>query len=180
MAAGETRSCPACRAPLEEGRTFCGQCGFDLPAGGSDSDALPRPEKCPFCGAPVEGEELACRQCGFDFELDYEPEPGHDDEGEFDPSRRACSVCAELNPLTADFCAKCGAPIGAYASLKPIEKIFAEGFVYRRAVVRLPGLPAIVKVARVLLAAFFLFSAMVSAVAGVVAGWEALRHSLWT
>jgi hypothetical protein len=39
-----------------------------------------------------------------------------------------------LNPLSADFCRRCNAPVGDYTSWKPFERIFAEGFVYRRVV----------------------------------------------
>lgn len=38
------------------------------------------------------------------------------------------------NEASANFCAKCGAPITSYAATGPFESLFAEGHVYRQAV----------------------------------------------
>ena len=38
------------------------------------------------------------------------------------------------NEPSANFCAKCGAPITSYAATGPFESLFAEGHVYRQAV----------------------------------------------
>ncbi|MCB1093565.1 MAG: zinc ribbon domain-containing protein [Verrucomicrobiae bacterium] len=42
-----------------------------------------------------------------------------------------CVSCLEPNTPGANFCAKCGAPLSAYSSTGPIERVMAEGFIYR-------------------------------------------------
>jgi hypothetical protein len=44
-----------------------------------------------------------------------------------------CVQCLEPNLPGSHFCAKCGAPMSAYAATGPFEALFAEGNAYRRA-----------------------------------------------
>ena len=44
-----------------------------------------------------------------------------------------CLGCLAPNHSTANFCAKCGAPMTSYAAILPFERLFAEGHVYRQA-----------------------------------------------
>lgn len=50
--------------------------------------------------------------------------------------KQLCKNCAALNEPGADFCAKCGAPLSAYATMGPFEAVFAQGFIYREAAER--------------------------------------------
>lgn len=53
------------------------------------------------------------------------------------PDERAgivCPSCLLSNHPASPFCADCGAPIGNYAAIDPIQRIYAEGFAYRSAV----------------------------------------------
>jgi len=45
-----------------------------------------------------------------------------------------CHHCLLSNHPASPFCADCGAPIGNYAAIDPIQRIYAEGFAYRSAV----------------------------------------------
>lgn len=45
----------------------------------------------------------------------------------------ACLSCLAPNRASADFCEKCGAPIGTTATLDPLKMIRAEGFAIERA-----------------------------------------------
>lgn len=137
----ESRSgkCPSCYAPLQPGVPFCGQCGFDLPAG--EPGAKPRPEKCPFCSEPVEYEEPACRQCGFDFDHEWEPEAS-EQETPFDPKVLSCRDCGQPNPDWSYLCFKCNAPISSTVALMPgIEGVWFIGYFYRRLVGPIGTLP---------------------------------------
>jgi len=62
----------------------------------------------------------------------------------FGGSKRELLVGRILTPnaTTADFCAKCGAPLSSYATTAPFERLFAEGHVYRQAAER-PHRPVI-------------------------------------
>lgn len=53
-----------------------------------------------------------------------------------------CPGCLTPNDATADFCAKCGAPLSSYAATGPFERLFAEGHIYRQAAER-PHRPVI-------------------------------------
>ncbi len=44
-----------------------------------------------------------------------------------------CLGCLAPNHTTANFCAKCGAPMTSYAASGPFELLFAEGHVFRQA-----------------------------------------------
>ncbi len=50
--------------------------------------------------------------------------------------KQLCVSCLSPNEPEADFCAKCGAPLTAYAATGPFESVFAEGHLYRQAVAR--------------------------------------------
>jgi hypothetical protein len=51
------------------------------------------------------------------------------DEGEM----VICVSCLTQNTQAAAFCRKCGSPIGAVATLDPMQTIQAEGFLFRKA-----------------------------------------------
>lgn len=44
-----------------------------------------------------------------------------------------CPSCQTINEQSAIFCRKCGAPIGAVATLDPVQTIQAQGFLFRKA-----------------------------------------------
>jgi zinc-ribbon domain len=44
-----------------------------------------------------------------------------------------CTCCAAPNRPTANFCAKCGAPLNPLVMISPFERLFSEGFIYRQA-----------------------------------------------
>jgi hypothetical protein len=48
--------------------------------------------------------------------------------------KELCLSCLSPNSPGANFCADCGAPLSSYAATGPLERIFAEGHLYRRAV----------------------------------------------
>jgi hypothetical protein len=48
--------------------------------------------------------------------------------------KQLCLNCLSPNSPVANFCGDCGAPLSSYAATGPIESIFAEGHVYRKAV----------------------------------------------
>ena len=45
-----------------------------------------------------------------------------------------CLGCATANPIDADFCCQCGAPLTSRASGDPYLSVFAEGFAIRKAI----------------------------------------------
>lgn len=47
-----------------------------------------------------------------------------------------CLGCLTPNNSSANFCAKCGAPMTSYAASGPFECLFAEGHLYRQAAER--------------------------------------------
>jgi hypothetical protein len=47
--------------------------------------------------------------------------------------KQLCLSCLAANEVSANFCAKCGAPLTSYASTGPFESLFAGGAVYRQA-----------------------------------------------
>ncbi|MCX6900349.1 MAG: zinc ribbon domain-containing protein [Verrucomicrobia bacterium] len=47
--------------------------------------------------------------------------------------KQLCPSCIAPNPPAAHFCTDCGAPLDSYAAIGPLESIYAEGFVYRKA-----------------------------------------------
>jgi len=51
-----------------------------------------------------------------------------------EPAGIVCPSCLLSNHPASPFCADCGAPIGNYAAIDPIQRIYAEGFAYRSAV----------------------------------------------
>ena len=57
-----------------------------------------------------------------------------------------CISCLTQNNASAGFCRKCGSPIGAVATLDPMQTIQAEGFLFRKA---LEGRPKPIVVAGV-------------------------------
>ncbi|MBT8042136.1 MAG: hypothetical protein HKP10_04855 [Kiritimatiellales bacterium] len=44
-----------------------------------------------------------------------------------------CHKCLHQNCDTRDFCERCGAPIGTFTTISPLERIQAEGHAYREA-----------------------------------------------
>ena len=163
-------NCPSCGGPVRADAPFCGQCGFDLPAG--DPATRPPPEKCPFCGKPTEGEELACRQCGFDFGLEWEPE-GANQGASFAPNIFACRDCGQLNPEGFSFCSKCNAPISSTIMLAPgIEGVQFTGHLYRRLVGPIGTLPGYARLTRIILGAATVLGAAGCVVGAVVVAFS--------
>ena len=48
--------------------------------------------------------------------------------------KQLCLSCLSPNSPVANFCADCGAPLSSYAATGPLERVFAEGHLYRQAV----------------------------------------------
>ncbi len=48
--------------------------------------------------------------------------------------KQLCIHCLFPNSLIANFCVECGAPLTSYAATGPLERILAEGHLYRTAV----------------------------------------------
>ena len=61
-----------------------------------------------------------------------QPEPDTETTADTEESP-LCLGCLAPNHSTANFCAKCGAPMTSYAASGPFECLFAEGHVYRQA-----------------------------------------------
>jgi ribosomal protein L40E len=61
-------------------------------------------------------------------------EPDHRTQAEAEmEEKQLCLSCLFPNTTSANFCAKCGAPLSSYAATGPFEHLFAEGYVYREA-----------------------------------------------
>ena len=54
-------------------------------------------------------------------------------DGEELDEQQLCVSCTAPNDPEAHFCLKCGAPLTAYSATGPLERILAEGFIYRQA-----------------------------------------------
>ena len=52
---------------------------------------------------------------------------------EDDDQKIACLSCLAENHAAESFCRKCGAPIGATATLDPLKAIHAQGYLFRTA-----------------------------------------------
>jgi hypothetical protein len=50
--------------------------------------------------------------------------------------QQLCISCACLNDPEAHFCRRCGAPLTSYSATGPLERILAEGYIYRQAAER--------------------------------------------
>ena len=44
-----------------------------------------------------------------------------------------CVSCSDANEAAADFCGRCGAPVGRFTTLDPYKTIYAEGWLFRKA-----------------------------------------------
>ena len=44
-----------------------------------------------------------------------------------------CPNCSDANAAGADFCARCGAPVGRFTTLDPLKSTYAEGWIFRKA-----------------------------------------------
>src|SRR5262249_58736808 len=44
-----------------------------------------------------------------------------------------CPNCSDANDRGADFCARCGAPVGRFTTLDPLKSTYAEGWLFRKA-----------------------------------------------
>lgn len=60
------------------------------------------------------------------------PGDGRDSDGRQDTAV-LCTSCLARNGPAADFCAGCGNPIGDTTALDPLKRIYAQGWIYRRA-----------------------------------------------
>lgn len=107
---GNTRHCPRCGAPVEEGMRFCEECGCavdeyqcphchqTIPPGMALCPHCGRPvnlSRCSFCGAAKEPDEPFCSECG-------NPTQGI-----------VCPICGTLNYRS--FCRQCNHPLNERA-----------------------------------------------------------------
>src|SRR2546426_12555195 len=44
-----------------------------------------------------------------------------------------CPNCSDANEAGADFCTRCGAPVGRFTTLDPLKSTYAEGWLFRKA-----------------------------------------------
>ena len=51
-----------------------------------------------------------------------------------EPDLIVCPGCLHEQPEGPHFCARCGAPLTAFSTVGPFERIFAQGHAYRRSV----------------------------------------------
>jgi hypothetical protein len=58
--------------------------------------------------------------------------------------KQLCLNCLSPNSPQANFCSDCGAPLSSYAATGPLEHIFAQGHVYRRAVAELRSILVVI------------------------------------
>ena len=74
-------------------------------------------------------------QCGHEeSQVSMKTQPEPDAKTTADAQERPlCLGCLAPNHSTANFCARCGAPMTSYAASGPFESLFAEGHVYRQA-----------------------------------------------
>jgi len=60
--------------------------------------------------------------------MNPDPENTPQDEAEV-----VCPHCLHQNAPSATFCVQCGAPLGMFANIDPIQQIASEGFTFRSA-----------------------------------------------
>jgi hypothetical protein len=65
---------------------------------------------------------------GPDVSIGKETQPGIDP-----PDMTVCPGCLSEHTEGTHFCSKCGAPLSAFATVGPLERIHAQGYAYRRA-----------------------------------------------
>lgn len=74
----------------------------------------------------------------------------------------ACLSCLAPNDVNTSFCEKCGAPLGATATLDPLKMIRAEGFAVGKAtIIKKPSLVVLVGI-WLLFLPFLIFGAMLA------------------
>lgn len=63
--------CPKCGAPLEDGATFCGNCGTKVEGGGAQPVSQQNSDQgsvfCPNCGKRLSAGDVFCDECGFNL-----------------------------------------------------------------------------------------------------------------
>jgi len=110
----------------------CPDCGHGNP------DDIPR---CEECANELKAEALAPKlEAGI---VEQEAEPAGD-ETDCEPTSAnetcLCLSCLYPHQPEAAFCKRCGAPVGSIAAIGPLERLYAEGFVYRKAAEGRPSL----------------------------------------
>lgn len=105
--------CKVCGARIEEGSSFCTNCGSKL-NGSEGEDSLPnnssRVRNCPVCGAAVEEDSMFCIVCGAKLLNNCNDKKEDDDriQEETQPSAKICPVCGTEVEDGDMFCLKCG------------------------------------------------------------------------
>ena len=56
------------------------------------------------------------------------------DENHTDTDTRICPACFAPNSETVDFCCQCGRPIGDFTNYNPVNRIWSQGWMWRRLV----------------------------------------------
>jgi len=46
---------------------------------------------------------------------------------------KSCPSCLTANDISADFCSKCGHPIGSFVNLDPLNQVQSQGHLFREA-----------------------------------------------
>lgn len=73
-----------------------------------------------------------------------EPSGSSQSHNERDVERMLCPGCMTPNDPRADYCVKCGMPLGACAGMDPLKSIYLQGRLYRQATSGTPPLIALI------------------------------------
>lgn len=102
---------------------------------------------CAWCGRENDDDAIYCRECGTTFAIPGPSEPPEEQLTEpvdeypellpdVSPSGEyaLCPSCVFPNVPDVQWCKQCGAPMNFISTIGPLERCYAEGFAYRRAV----------------------------------------------
>ncbi len=100
-----------------------------------------------------------------------------------------CPACAALIGINEVFCPECGAPISLLANTDPLQRIYTEGYMYRKAVETKPKLIVVIGIwiifAPVVVGAIgivisIIFSGMGSGFGGFIFFWIAIALGVFS
>jgi len=93
--------CPHCGAPIDEGDTFCTECGKRVDEVSQTTSSEPAKPKCPHCGAPIDEGDIFCTECGK--RVDEVPQTTSSE-----PAKPKCPHCGAIMEEGDVFCTECG------------------------------------------------------------------------
>lgn len=103
------KECPACHGKMPAQQRFCGVCGFDTNAAGSQKQEQPQ-LCCSDCGSPLSDSIKFCTECGR--KINPCPNCGID----LPDGAKECSECGYEKPIA---CPECGSSISPKAKFCP-------------------------------------------------------------